>query len=39
MEQIRADMTDYAIAVAGTTDDFGPEIEAWGLEVWENSDE
>ena len=31
---IRGELAAYAAAVAGTSDDFDPEMEAAGLEVW-----
>lgn len=33
--KIRAELKAYALAVAGTIDDFDPDIEAAGLEVWQ----
>jgi hypothetical protein len=33
-EQIAADITEYANAVAGTIDDFDPAVSAAGMEVW-----
>ncbi|WP_293915246.1 hypothetical protein [Deinococcus sp.] len=32
--KIRAEMRAYALAVAGSIDDFDPELERAGLEVW-----
>ena len=32
---VRAELAAYALAVAGTLDDFDPDIEAAGMEVWQ----
>jgi hypothetical protein len=38
-EQIAAEISEYARAVAGTVDDYDPAIEAAGLDVWAADDD